>query len=195
MSIRRIQQNNQLLLVLAILSLIIASLACNFRGSVSTPPPTPIPVSTQAVQEMATEVVSAATQVAAGQPVTLEFTEQELTSAATLEMQKQNDYQVQNIQVRLRNGMIQITGDVSQSGLNLPLAISLKVTPDANGVPKATVVNAKVGPLPLPQNMTSEIEKNFNDTIESQLAAAGNNLRVDSITIADGKMTIQAHPG
>lgn len=189
-----IKHNRKILMVFAILSLVAAGLACNLPGvGSSEPTPTPIPVSTEAVQAMVTEVVMAATQAAAGGPVTLEFTEQQLTSAAALEMENQSEYDVRNIQVRLRNGLIIITGEISQSGFDLPLEVSMRVTPNAQGKPEADVVEASVGPLPLPDNMTTEIEQQFNTMIQAELAATGQNIIVDSITIADGKMTIQAH--
>jgi hypothetical protein len=100
---------------------------------------------------------------------------------------------VRNIQVRLRNGLIIITGEVSQSGFDLPMEVSMRVTPNAQGQPEAEVVEASVGPLPLPDAMTSEIEQQFNTMIQAELAGTGKAIVVDSITIADGTMTIQAH--
>jgi uncharacterized protein YpmS len=181
-------------LLFAILALVLAALACNLPGATSQEPAaTPIPVSTEAVQAMVTEVAQAATQAAAGGPITLTFTEQQLTSAAALELQNQNDYNVSNIQVRLRDGLVTITGDVSQSGFNLPLKVSMRVTPDASGRVQAEVVEASIGPLPLPESMVTELENQFNQTLQNELANAGNNVVVDSITIADGTMVIQAH--
>jgi len=186
-------RKNTVLLVLAILALAGAAIACNLPGGRSEPTPTPIPVSTQAVEEMATQVVAAATQAATGGPITLVFTEQQLTSAAVLELQNQNEYDVRNIQVGLRGGLIHITGEVSQSGFDLPLSVSMRVTPNAQGKPEAEVVEATVGPLPLPDALTSELEQQFNDTMNAELNANGRDIIVDSITITDGKMTIQAH--
>jgi uncharacterized protein YpmS len=187
-------RNKSFLLVLAVLTLVLAALACNLPGTAdSGPAATPIPVTTEAVQAMVTEVIQAATQAAAGGPITLTFTEQQLTSAAALELQNQDQYDVRNIQVRLRDGLVTITGDVNQSGFNLPLKVSMRVTPDANGRVQADVVEANIGPLPLPEAMVSELEQEFNQTLQSELAAAGQNVVVDSISIADGTMVIQAH--
>jgi uncharacterized protein YpmS len=188
-----ISLKNKLLLVLAILSLAAAALACNLPGGQAEPTPTPIPISTQAVGDMATQVVAAATQIAAGGPVTLEFTEQQLTSAAALELQSQNEYDVRNIQVGLRDGLIHITGQVSRSGFDLPLKVSMRVTPNAQGQPVAEVVEATVGPLPLPDSLTGQLTERFNEIMRAELNTNGRAILVDSITIADGKMTIQAH--
>lgn len=188
-----IKSRRTFLLVSAILTLILSALACNLPTGGSKTAPTEIPVSTEAVVQMATQVVAAATQAATGGPIVLEFTEQQLTSAAALELQNQNDYQVQNIQVRLRDGLMTITGDVEQSGFNLPLQIVMRVNPDSRGVPQADVVEASVGPLPIPESMTAQIESSFNQMIQAELSGSGKNIFVDSITIADGKMTILAH--
>jgi uncharacterized protein YpmS len=125
--------------------------------------------------------------------VTLEFTEQQLTSAAALELQSQNEYDVRNIQVGLRDGLIHITGQVSRSGFDLPLKVSMRVTPNAQGQPVAEVVEATVGPLPLPDSLTGQLTERFNEIMRAELNTNGRAILVDSITIADGKMTIQAH--
>lgn len=188
------RHRHPILLVFTILSLIAASLACNLpTGGSRVAAPTEIPVSTEAVVQIATQVVAAATQVASGGPITLEFTEQQLTSAAALELQNQNDYQVEKIQVRLRDGLMTITGGIVQSGFNLPLQIVMRVNPNSQGIPQADVVEASIGPLPIPDSLSSEIESSFNQMIQAELAASGKNIVVDSITIADGKMTISAH--
>jgi len=186
-------RKNQLLLVLVILSLAAAAVACNLPGGQSEPTPTPIPVSTQAVDDMATQVVAAATQVAAGGPITLEFTEQQLTSAAALELQNQSDYDVRDIQVGLRDGLIHISGQVNQSGFDLPLKVSMRVTPNAQGRLEAEIVDATIGPLPLPDALTSELTQQFNRVMRAELNSNGRDIIVDNISIADGKMTILAH--
>ena len=69
---------------------------------------------------------------------------------------------------------------------------------EAKGVP-ATVDAARavagklIGSRPLPDALVSQLEQRFNEMLRSELDANGNNIVVDSITIADGKMTVQAH--
>lgn len=178
---------------LIVLALLAALLACNLPGRRATPAPTPIPVTTQAVEELATQVVQAASTAQAGGSMTLEMTEAQLTSAAALEMQNQGQDQLKDIQVRLRDGRMIISGAATQSGIDLPVTIAVAITVDAQGVPHSQVVEASAGPVPLPQSVVNEISNRFDQLLMQQLGATSQAVAVDSVTIADGKMTIVAH--
>lgn len=182
------------LLVLALVTILAAGLACNLpmRGS-SGPAATPIPVSESAVGELATQMASAAATAASGGPIVLEFTEEQLTSAAMLELQSAGETGVSNVQVYLRDGVVRITGSVNQGGFDLPLSIALLVTVDAQGLPHSQVMEAKVGPLSLPQSMVDQFTKGFDQLLTARFAQEAGAVAIDSITIADGKMTIVAY--
>jgi len=182
------------LLVLGILALLVAGLACNLplRGR-SEPTATPIPVTGASVEELATQVASAAATAASGGPIVLEFTEEQLTSAAALELQNAGETGVSGVQVYLRDGVIKITGTASQNGFDLPLTITLRVTADAQGLPHSEVVEAKVGPLSLPQSMIDQFTTSFDQLLTARFSEEAGAVAIDSINIADGKMTIVAH--
>jgi len=180
------------LLVLTIVVLMVASLACNLplRGRET---PTPIPVNAASVEELATEVASAAAAAASGDSIVLEFTEEQLTSAAALELQSQGEANISDVQVFLRDGMIRITGTASQEGFDLPLSIALRVTADGQGLPRSEIVEAKVGPLSLPQSMIDQFTAGFDQLLTTKFAEEAGDVVIDSISIEDGKMTIVAH--
>jgi uncharacterized protein YpmS len=180
----------KLAILIAIVMLVFVSLSCNLPGSRKAPKPTQIPVSTQSVQELEDEIESAIATAQGGGPIELTFTEQQLTSLAATELQSQQDLGVRDVQVLLRNGQIQITGTVERSGINLPFNVSLTVSVDAQGIPHTSIVDASVGPLPVPQSMQDQITSQLDQVIASQYAS---NVVVDSITIDDGYMTIRGH--
>lgn len=186
-------EKRSFLLVLTIVTLVTAGLACNLplRGT-PEPTATPIPVTGSSVEELTTQVASAAATAAAGGPIVLEFTEEQLTSAAMLELQSQGDTGVRDVQVHLRDGVIRITGTANQSGFDLPLSIALSVTADAQGLPHTEVMEAKIGPLSLPQTMMDQFTTNFDQLLSARFAQEAGNVVIESITIADGKMTIVA---
>jgi uncharacterized protein YpmS len=183
------------LLLLTVLSLVIAGLACNLPGrGLGRTESTPIPVSEASVGELATQVASAAATAISGGPIVLEFTEQQLTSAAALELQSTGDTPVSNIQVFLRDGVIRVSGTANQGGFDLPLSVALRITVNAQGMPQTDVMEAKIGPLSLPQSVTDQFTANFNQLLVSRLAQEAGSVAIESITIADGKMTIVAYP-
>ena len=180
------------LLVMTIVALVLASLACNLPGR-DRETPTPIPVTGASVEEMATQVAAAAAAAARGDAIVLEFTEEQLTSAAALELQNQGDTGISDVQVALRDNRIRITGNANQNGFDLPLTIVLKVTVDDQGRPHSQVDEAKVGPLSLPQSMIDQFSAGFDQILTAKFTEQAGDVVVDSITINDGKMTIVAH--
>ena len=182
------------LLVLTALTLLVAGLACNLpvRGQ-SAPTETPIPVSGAAVEDLSTQVASAAATAASGGPIVLEFTEEQLTSAAALELATAGETGVRDVQVYLQDGVIRITGTVNQSGLDLPLSMTLSVTVDALGLPHSEVMEATIGPFSLPQSIIDQFTVNFDQLLTARFAEEAGAVAIDSISIADGIMTIVAY--
>jgi len=178
-------------LLLVILTLLWTGLSCNFpwdylRGVNKDD-------STEDSEPPATEISSTIEAPQSGEPVIIEITEEELTSTATTELQASGENRIQNIQIRLRDGTMNISGDVNQGGLNLPLDLRIKFTIDAQGKPHSQVVSASVGIFPLPENYLTDITAQLDQMMIEELESYGNNLIVDSITIADGRMTVIAH--
>ena len=185
--------STRLPILLALVGLLVASLACRLPGLRNvTPTPAPIPVSSEAVDDLLAELEAANATAAAGGPIVLEMTEAQLTSLAAMELQSQQEMGIENLQIRLQDGQVMITGSASQEGFSLPVSISLRIYVEA-GVPRSEVVAAKLGPLPVPDSFRDQITEQFNQAIVSQFSAYGSGVVFDSITIANGMMTITAH--
>lgn len=134
---------------------------------------------------------SPASPTASGSTITLRFTETQLN---TLAQQELSGYQeVENLQISLREGTIMVSGVLRQSGMSLPAKIKLKVKVDGQGRPQTEILSGKAGPFPLPQSLLDEIATELNQVIRDELAAAENNLFVDSILIENGVLLISAH--
>ena len=101
-------KNNKLRFTFFLAAILAASLACNFPGvsPQATSPTAPVPVSSEAVQELEENLRSAAATAASGGVVNLVITEAQLTSLASLELQAIQDPKIENIQIRLRDGQI-----------------------------------------------------------------------------------------
>ncbi len=182
---------------LAIAALIFAGLACNFGGFVPqaapTPTPSPIPVSTQAVQSLELTAQAAAQQARTSGKVTLTMDETQLTSLVALELQKQPNPEISDPQVLLRDGQVQILGNVHQSGITAPMQMNMTVSADAEGRPHYQVVSAKLGPMPLPQSLLDQLTSQVDSVFSEQIGPEVDKIFIESITIADGKMTIVGH--
>jgi len=170
--------------------LIASSLACNL--SRATPAPTPTPISTQEVIALETQVSSAVETAVSGGEVNLEFNEAQLTTLANQALQEQGETRLRDLQVRLDDGLITVTGQANQNGMDLPLSLSIRVNVDAEGQPKAEIVEGKVGPFALPESLLEQFTSQFDVLLKQQLNAAGGNLFVKRILIDDGKILVTA---
>jgi hypothetical protein len=188
-------QRNMLILLFSI-TIILSALSCNFTKVMfqnTKPTETRASISTESFETIATEVSSAISSAQIGESIVLEISEDQLTSEATTALQASDDNRIHNLQIRLRDGKMIITGDISQGGLNLPLSVYLIFTVDSLGQPHSQVVDGIVGPFSLPDNYLTEITSQLDQAIRDQLSLNANNLVVDSITIAEGRMSILAH--
>lgn len=172
-------------------ALALAGLACNLgTGSRPVQQETPIPVTTESVEELKENLQAAATQASTSGVVTVEFDEAQLTSLVAFELAKQEDQVFQDPQVYLRDGQIQLYGNAVQSGITLPVSIIATLSVDEQGMPRYEIISATAGPVPLPQSILDQLTDRFDQAIASQLDAENSNMIVEDIVITDGKLTI-----
>jgi uncharacterized protein YpmS len=166
-------------------------LACNLPTNQSIQKNSP-----QVVTVAATEVVQNPTTdpSTTGSPnssnVTYTVTESQLTTTMTEKMSQQSEMTLQNPQVLLRDGQIQITGQYTQSFLTVPVNISMVPEIDANGRLNIRVTSAELGSVQAPQSFTDSLSSTINDNLASAYNPSEAGVRVTNVTIADGIMTI-----
>jgi hypothetical protein len=180
-----------------LLILILTSLACTlFVGGPDYSTLPPIPVSTDAAQSMQDEVARAFQEGMTTGTVTLNFTEPQLTSyiAARLQadptLQQDNKPLITEPQVYLRDGQMQIYGKTQQGMFTANIGIIVNVGVDENGQPKIEIASADFGPLPAPEGLKDTIEAMIREAYTGSLGPVATGLRIESILIADGIMTV-----
>lgn len=179
---------SKILLIIFVLALV--SLACNYslHGPI-TPEPT-IPVTTQAVEDLEQNLNNAADEAAKTGRINLTITENQMTSLLAQQLEQAGVDFLTNPQVTLRDGQIQLTGDVNQDDLSAKVTVILTVSVDAAGRPMLDVVSANIGPLPVPEDLLSEVQTRLNEAFLGQIRSVAPNLFVESIVIEGGSMTI-----
>jgi uncharacterized protein YpmS len=180
------------ILLAPVILLILASLACNFGlKSVETPAPPP-PVSTQSVEELQKNLEKAYQEAQNSGQVNITVTESQLTSIVAFELEKQDITSVKDPQVYLRNGQVQVYGTL-EGDVSATARVVFDVDVNAAGKPEFHAVSAKVGPLPIPEDILSQLETNLNQAFADQIESMAPNTHIDNIAIADGEMTITGH--
>ena len=179
-------------------TLILASLACTvFVGGPDTSDLPAIPVSPEAEQSLKDEMKRAFEAGAATGAVTLNITETQITSYLYYRMQsdpslQQTDSQplITDPQVYLRDGQMKIYGKTQQGMFAANIGIIINVGIDANGLPKIEIASADFGPFPAPDGLKEALTAAIQEAYTGAIGPAATGLRIETINIADGTMTI-----
>jgi uncharacterized protein YpmS len=175
---------------LSVLALALASLACTVFVGGPDYPSTSIAVSTEAVNSLDQQIQAAQTAAAQSGLMTLTVDETQITSLLASKLESQPDPFIRDPQVYLRNNEIQVYGKARQGNLEANVRIVLSASIDAEGKPVVEVTSADFGPLPAPEGLNKTISVFIAEAFTGALGPAAFGLRLESITIADGVMTL-----
>lgn len=170
--------------------LALATLACSIFVGGPAYPETPVPVSTEAAGNLDKHIHTAETAAADSGTLTLTITESQLTSLVASKLEEQDDPFLTEPQVYLRDGQIQIYGKAVRGSLQANIRIVLTATLDEDGKPVISVVSTDFGPLPAPEGLNSAIGDMVDQAFTGAIGPAAVGFRLESISIADGTMTI-----
>jgi hypothetical protein len=189
-SIRGIMITRKISLFVGVIALAVAVLACTMNvGGPGYPTPA-IPISTEAVGELQSSLETAVTAGAISGQITLTFTEPQLTSYLYYKLQAQSQPLITNPQVYLHDGELQVYGTASKVYLEATARIILSAGVDDQGQLKIGLISADFGPLPVPNGLKEIITAAIQEAYTGALGPVATGFRLQSVTIADGTMTI-----
>ena len=190
-------KQKQLALPLLLLTLLLTSLACTiFVGGPDTSSLTPIPVSTSDAEALREQIKKAFEDGATTGIVTFTITEAQITSLLAERLQSDPNLQTEqkpfitDPQVYLRDGQMQIYGKTKQGLFTANIGIIVNISVDENGKPKIEIASADFGPFPVPDTIKEAFAAMIDEAFTGAVGPAAVGLRIESITIADGLMTI-----
>jgi hypothetical protein len=177
-------------LLIGLLFLFLAILACTINIGGPAYPNQRIPVSTEAAAEL---LASVQTAVAAGDvsgQVTMHINESQLTSYLASKLQTQAQPLFTDPQVFLRDGQIQIFGMAQQGYFQATIEFVLTSGVDEQGQFKIELTSADFGPLPVPAGLKDAVSAAIQEAYTGAIGPAAVGFRLESITVADGTLTI-----
>ncbi len=188
------QKRTKARFVIAIL--LLASLSCRFFSQ-----PAAIPTPTQALLPATFEPLNPAQgpALATSEPtqisgqVQVSVDEDQLTAILKEQLKDQKDPQLENPQVLLRDGQVQVLGSVKQGALTLPLKMVIDVSADSQGKPHYQIASAGLGPLPLPQSTLDQLTAELDKALSENMPAEFQDIFIEDISIANGVMTVKGH--
>ena len=177
--------------------LLFTSLACTiFVGGPDYSDLTPIPVSLEAAESLKEEMRRAFEAGAQTGVVTLNITEPQITSVLALRLLSDPNMQtdkkpiITEPQVYLRDGQMKIYGKSQQGMFAANIGIIVNMGVDEFGKPKIEIVSADFGPFPAPAGINDALTAMIEEAYTGSIGPAATGLRIETITIANGIMTI-----
>jgi hypothetical protein len=170
-----------------LLLLVTTSLACRVNLGGPEPPGPPIPVSDEAAAE-----VELAWNAAGEDPdqLIVILSEQQVTSFLVDRLNDQIDPLLQNPQVYLRQGQIQIFGTVSQATWEANLAFIIAPGIDPQGNIELEVVSAELGPFPAPESVRESLSVILSEAFTGEVGPFATGIKLTSIAISDGQIAL-----
>lgn len=187
-----------LALPILLVSLMLTSLACTiFVGGPDYSSLPPIPVSAEAAASIQQELQRAIEAGAQTGVVTVNLTEPQVTSYLAARMQSDPELQqtdrtplISEPQVYLRDGQMQIYGKSQRGMFAANIGIIVQVGVDAEGKPLIEITSADFGPFPAPEGLKNAITAMVREAYTGSLGPVATGLRIDTISIAGGVMSI-----
>ena len=181
-----------------ITTLILTSLACTiFVGGPDYSTLAPIPVSAEAAESIKEELRRAFEAGLETGVVTFNITEPQITSYLAQRLQTDQALQqtdktplITAPQVYLRDGQMQIYGKTQQGIFAANIGIIVSVGVDEAGQPKIEIVSADFGPFPAPEGIKDAITALIREAYTGSLGPVATGLRIQTISIANGVMTV-----
>lgn len=179
---------NRFRLLIPVVALLAASLACQIN--LGTPTDTPVPATPTPVPESLEQTIQTALPTSDSGEFTLTLTDGQLTEYVNKELAKQATPILNNAKVQLHQDQIELTGKASQGILNGDVRILMTATIDDQGQPKIEIQKADFGPMPIPAGILNGLSSMLDETLTSNLGMTATGFKLDAIQIEEGKMTI-----
>lgn len=180
-----------------LITLLLTSLACTiFVGGPDTSNLTPIPSSPLDAEALKEQIKKAFEDGATTGTVSFTITEAQLTSVLAQRLQSDPNLQTEkkpiitDPQVYLRDGQMKIYGKSQQGIFTANVGLIINVGVDELGKPKIEISSADFGPFPVPDGIKEAMTAMISEAYTGSLGPVATGLRIESIVIADGNMTI-----
>lgn len=160
------------------------SSCCCCLGGANSPPANSMPPDPELAQDLRTRFNEA---TAVPGPVTLEATDQELTSYVVGLLQSgEGEFPARDMQIRFGDGYVEIWATfIEIAPTDVPVYVRGTVTAES-GQLVFTLLEANAGPFPIPGAMRESIAQSFSET----LAEASLGLTVDEVQIEPGRAVL-----
>lgn len=173
-----------------ILSLALTTIACSISAGGPAYPARAIPLQTEEASKLFENWDSAAAGIVNHGKVTLTLTEAQVSSLVDLKLRSDPNSSLSNPQIYFQDGRLDAYASFQTKSLTAILHIAVKPELDSQGKPKLIIQSIDLGPVPMPGLLLEGLTYTLTQTLTSSLSPYIAGLKLESITISDGKMVI-----
>jgi hypothetical protein len=123
--------------------------------------------------------------------ITLQITENQLTSYLTSKIEAQIKPIISGPQVFLREGQIKIYGKAQSGIFTANVSVTALIMVDMDGQPEIKIIQTDLGPLPTPQGVNDAVSALVREALTGPLGPVATGFRLESLSISDGLMTVK----
>ena len=183
--------NTKFSIYLSFAALAVSSLACSIFVGGPDYPAQPVQSSPDEAQTLKNMIEQAMIDGAETGVITLQVTESQLTGYIADKLAQQANPPFTDPQVTLRDGQMNIYGKIARGWFTANMLITMNVTiDDVTGQPKIQIVTADFGPVPAPEGLNTAISAVIDEAFTGSFGPVAVGFRLQTISIADGIMTL-----
>jgi len=121
------------------------------------------------------------------------ITEAQLTTMLREAVVTRPELGIRNPVAYLRNGIVEIQGSASFSGLQLPVVVQIRLYIDNNSHLQYEIISAKLGPFPMPQPIMNQLTGSIDQIIDQSLEVDRNQVIIETISVDNGVLAISGY--
>ncbi len=176
--------------LLVILVMLLANLACQIDiGGPDRPGEAILKDPAQATEVAQIWSQAITESLSAGQVVVI-FNEIQITGFFANRLNTESSPLLQEPQIYLRDGQIQVYGIFERGILKSSVLMRVEPTIDIDGQLSLQVIEASVGPIPAPQLLMETISALVTEALTGSIGSLATGIKLSSLAIADGEMSI-----
>jgi hypothetical protein len=173
--------------------IVLNSLACRLGADRTQKPVETIPVSTEAVAALEQKLQDSVEQAEQGNPVEITISEAEITSLIALRFSEQTEMTVTNVQVYLRDDKVQMYGNVLVGEVEVPVVVFFEPQVNSSGQLHLILLSFAMGPFEVPDTLKETIQRQVDQLMTDMIRQSGGSFFIESVTIADGNLTLRGY--
>src|SRR5574340_491917 len=174
---------------IAVLALIMTSLACSvFVGGPDLPEPPPAP-SGDPLQELGQQLEQAVAESATSGRLVLHISQEQVTAYLASQLTTQDPPLLTEPRVVLDDQKMILYGRAQSGMIEANVMVATEFTIDEAGQPRILISDAQLGPLPMPPALQAAIAAAIDEARTGSIGPAAIGFRLESIDIVDGEMT------